>query len=219
MSLLKFVNAIQEGGRLRVSLPDETEVANVEQELEPAILELDARTRLEVPMTAPPLRMAVSVWAARMLHRACQCLVYREVAADAIQAALAQPCPEPLSPAACYSADLLLQHLPEVCSLAKGIAEGDPLVAGLLVLAAEWPLSSVGIRGAVIADIGCFIDDPCLRRLYADRIIQRQDPSRLNDARAREAVREALGMHLELAPAVASALESVGAMEAEVEHE
>jgi hypothetical protein len=101
--------------------------------------------------------------------------------------------------------DLAFQFLPELISLARGIAEQDPLVEGLRTLAAAWPLSSVGVRDLPdYLDVTPFIDEPCLRRLYADRIVERKDLLRLNHPAAREAVREALGEHRYLAKEVAA---------------
>jgi hypothetical protein len=92
--------------------------------------------------------------------------------------------------------------------LARGISEEDPLVTGMLALARTFPLSSVGVSGIDNVNIDAFIAHPSLRRLYADRIIERDDVSRLSHPAAREAVREALGAFPELAPKLAAALES-----------
>jgi len=76
-------------------------------------------------------------------------------------------------------------------------------------IARAWPLSSVGVAGVSDVDVDPFIDHPSLRRLYADRIVERRDASRLGDPRVRAAVREAIGAHDELVPA--SLLESLNA--------
>jgi hypothetical protein len=55
-------------------------------------------------------------------------------------------------------------------------------------------------------ELGSFIGHPALRRIYADRIIAAGDTSRLGDPRVDEVLRADLGMHRELAPAVASGL-------------
>jgi len=55
-------------------------------------------------------------------------------------------------------------------------------------------------------DVGTFIEDAGLRRLYADRIVAAGDVSRLGDARVDEVLRADLGMHRDLAPAIASKL-------------
>src|SRR6185437_12009000 len=107
-------------------------------------------------------------------------------------------------PQTCYSADLAFCFLPDLIKLARGIAEEDPLVTGILALAKNFPLSSVGVAGISDMNIDAFIAHPTLRRLYADRIIEREDHSRLGHPAAREAVREALGAFPELAPKLAA---------------
>jgi hypothetical protein len=113
---------------------------------------------------------------------------------------LAVPCPGNPSPSVCYSADLSLRHLPDLLSLARGIAADDPLVGGMTSLARAWPLSSVGVPGIEGVDASPFLPHPALRQLYVDRIIDRADGSRLADPAVREAVREAVGDFLNLAP-------------------
>ena len=89
-------------------------------------------------------------------------------------------------------------------SLARGISEDDPLVVELLKLCRDWPLSSVGARGVGEVDASAILAEPCLRRLYADRVVERGDASRLQDPRVAEAVREGVGGFPALAPALAS---------------
>jgi hypothetical protein len=201
MSALDFVTALLEGGgRVRVG-PDPLPASD----LAGAAATLDAAVRPTLAFEPPPLSVPAGEWAILVLHRACQALVYREIDGSAVRAGLALACPVPPSPRACYSVDLAFQFLPELTSLARGIAEDDPLVAGLHALAEAWPLSSVGVRGLREGlDVSPFIDDPCLRRLYADRVIERKDLSRLTNPAARDAVRESLGEHRYLAKEVAA---------------
>jgi hypothetical protein len=111
------------------------------------------------------------------------------------------------SPEVCYSTDLALRVLPQLLALARGVALDDPLVIGLNTLAHDWPLSSVGVPEVTNVDESPFIDHPTLRRLYADRIIERRDVSRLTDPRVVAAVREALGAHAaDLAPTLFPAI-------------
>ena len=59
--------------------------------------------------------------------------------------------------------------------------------------AAEWPLSSVGLPNVTPKSIEPIIRHPCLLGIYRDRIIARQDRSRLGDPRVDEAVKQAIG--------------------------
>jgi len=125
-----------------------------------------------------------------------------------IHARLGIACPRPPDPVTCYSVDLLLRYLPDVAAMAHGIAEDDPLVESLRELGRQWPLSSVGMPELGTVDPGAFVDDPSLRALYVDRILERRDTSRLDHPAVRAAVQAALGLHHELAPEIISALET-----------
>jgi len=198
LSVARFFRELHEGGDVIVG-PFAVEKRNAtahDDELEAAIESVDQAWRAELPMKPPPLVMPAAVWAVRMMYRACQLLVDRDVEPQRVATAFAEPCPAPTSTAVCYSADLGLRVLPDVITLARETSPDDPL---LTALARQWPLSSVGVSSLKELDVSPFINDPCLRRLYADHIIERNDASRLSDPRAAEAVREALGGHWESA--------------------
>jgi hypothetical protein len=201
VSATGYVQSLLESGRVKVP-PEEA----APTDLEAAVAELDRATRPDMAYDAPALSVPVAVWALALLHRASQALVFREIEAEAVRQALATPCPQPPSPSVCYSADLALRYLPDLSSLASGIAPDDPLVAGLITLGRAWPLSSVGITGLDDVDPSAFIDDPSLRQLYVDRIIERGDAARLSHPVVRSAVREAVGAFPDLAPKLAAAL-------------
>jgi MoxR-vWA-beta-propeller ternary system protein len=203
MSALLFVDALLENGRVRVSAS-----RSAPADLDAAVAALDQEVRPELAFDGPPpLDVPVAGWALTILYRSCQSLVYRDIDADAVRDALSQPCPaRKVSAAECYAADLAFRYLPDLLSLARGVAADDPLVTGLTELARQWPLSSVGVKELGEVDVSGFIGHPSLRQLYVDRIIDRQDTARLADARVREAAREALGAFPELAPRVAAAL-------------
>jgi len=202
LSIEAFIHALQESGHVVVA-PD---VPSDRAAAEASLRALDAQCRQDLPHEAPALSMPAALWAAGMMYRACQFLAYREIEPAVIQKDLADPCPEPLSPAVCYSVDLTMRVLPEVLALARGLSDDDPLIIELTKLAQGWPLSSVGIAKVGDVQIDAFIDDPCLRQLYVDRSIQRGDVSRLNDPRVASAAREALGAYHDLAPSIAKAL-------------
>jgi hypothetical protein len=206
MPLTAFILAIAEGGAVTVP-PPAPEQPDDPRQLTSAIQQIDAAARLDIAGAAPDLAPGVTAWAARMLYRACQFQVYRDVDADDVRRGLAMPCPAKPSPSVCYSADLALRHLPDVWSLARGIAREDPLVEALVAIARAWPLSSVGIPDLGKVDVSAFIHHPALRRLYADRIIARGDSSRLDHSAVIDAVKEATGAFPEIAPALAKHLE------------
>ncbi len=206
--MLRFLNGLIVDGRVRVSAVevDDDDSAAVER----SVRAVDAVARAESAGDAPPLSVAAATWALRLVEAGCRFLVYRAYDADAIAAALSHPCPEPAGPAACYSADLFLRHLPDLVRLARGLAADEPLVARLMAVARQWPLSSVGLPVPADAalDVRSFAGHPALLQLYVDRVLARGDAGRLASSTVRRAVRRALGGHAgDLAPALAAALD------------
>ena len=208
MSLSKFLRELQENGRVHVAVsPDRSNAALKEFEAE--LIALDALARQDLAYDPPPFLLAPAAWAAMTLYQGCQFLIYRDVNADVVAKALARPCPEPPNPSVCYSVDLTFRYLPDLIALARGIAEGDPLVDGLMTLAAAWPLSSVGVKNLNAGAVTAFISNQSLRRLYADRIMERRDASRLDNVRTLDAVRVGLGAFPELCPELAGSVQPV----------
>jgi hypothetical protein len=171
----------------------------------------DTQHRAELAFDAPPLSLPAAEWAALRLYRGCQALVCRDMPPQDMHRFLAVPCPEPRSPSADYSVDLVFRFLPDLIHLARRVAQNDPLIAELLALAKAWPLSSVGIEGVGDVNPEPFLQNPSLRQLYADRILATGDTSRLHHEVVRSAVRIALGAFPDLAPAVHAALTSPAA--------
>ena len=203
MSAVVFIYDLLDSGRVRVEL-----WGTVPDDMAAAVRYLDEAARLELPGRTPELRLAAATWALSLVYRAAQALIYREVDEQAVREALSMPCPSLPEADVCYSVDLAFRTLPDLISLARGLADDDPLVSELLALAKRWPLSSVGVKGLDAVDVRAFIGDRCLRRLYADRIIERCDAMRLDHPLVRQAVREALGAYPELAPnPIAAALQ------------
>lgn len=201
MSAFSFVKELTASGHVRVDSRLEAP-----HDLDAAVAELDRLARVQLADGAPAVHLPTARWALLMVYRACQALVYRDIDANAVRDVFSHACPVRPSPEVCYSVDLSLRYLPDLLRLARGIAQQDPLVEGLNALAAAWPLSSVGVAGLPELDEKPFIGHPGLLRLYADRIIERKDASRLKHPLVRDAVREALGAFDELSPQIATAV-------------
>lgn len=208
MPLHDFLEDLLETGQVRVSAEGEPLAEELER-VEELLRTHDERARLELPPGVPPLAMAAAAWAASTLYWGCRLLTFRDLPAAEVGRVLARPCPGPHDASAAYSVDLSLRSLPDLLRLARGIAAEDPLVVGLTGLAADWPLSAVGAPGVAIGDLSVVVGDPCLLALYADRILETGDVGRLGHPAVDRAVAARLGAHPELAPTVASALETV----------
>jgi hypothetical protein len=172
---------------------------------------MDRLARLEAPSSPPELDLEVAVWAAEMLYRGCQFLVFREVDAPVVESTLKTPCPRPPSPAAYWSADLTLRYLPDLLDLAKGLSPQDPLVISLTELGSRFPLSCAGPadQDTDPSALDLLCSHPCLRRMLGDRVIARKMTGMLKHAKVREAVHEALGIYPDLAPAMADAIRNL----------
>jgi hypothetical protein len=193
-----YLTYLLDTGRVRAASSGADAAAAV-AELPAAIQAADAVARLELPGTPPALSMPAAVWAATLFYHACRFLVYRDIGPDVVSTTMAARCPESPSPSVVYSVDLTFRYLPDLTALARGIAEDDPLVESLYALARAWPMSSVGIPLATTVDISAFIQDNCLRTLYCDRILLRKDQSRMKHPTIEQAMKEAIGLHPELA--------------------
>ncbi len=197
------LRSLLEEGRATVSTnapsPDDSDAL-------PLLRELHVAAREALALVLPPFSAESALWAARLWYQLCRFVVCRDLGEDEIQAACGMPCPERRAPATDWSADLTLRHLPRLFHLARHLSNADPLLESIRTVSAAWPLSSVGIPDLKDLNLDSFINDAALRRLYCDRILACGDVSRLGDARVDDALRADLGLHRDLAPALAPML-------------
>ena len=146
----------------------------------------------EMHFTAPEFLPEAALWAARYLYTTIQLTVLRDLDEVAIKQHLTN-FPGPVTPAAVYSADLTFRYLPDLLSLAKGLAPGDLLVSHLRETLRQWPFSSVGTVMTDAVDPRMLLGHPSLRQAYVDRIVQHRDVQRLSDEAVRAQVEAALG--------------------------
>jgi len=200
MSAARFLADLFESGRVLVAAEVLTELdTDVD-----AVLESAQRIAAENLAGAPPqFSLPVARWAALLLYRTCQFVVCRDIGAEKIEGILQEKCPAPHSPETDYSADLAFQYLPDVIGMTRAVASGDPLVQQLLTVAREWPLSSVGVPGVGAVEVESFIGHFGLRQLYVDRIIARQDVTRLGNPLVDTSLRETLGAFPDLCKPIA----------------
>jgi len=205
MLLFEFLQALLTEGRVRVDpcLDQSGRPRDLTAEAADAefvLRQFEAEARLELAGDPPELESKSLVWAAVQVSRACSVLAFRDVSAEAVATLLSDPCPVPISNSVTYSVDLTFRFLPDLVRIAQAASSEDPATVSLRRLASEWPLSSVGISGIELNQPPTFLDHPCLRQLYVDRILARRDGTRLRDPVTRDAVRTALGRHVDLVP-------------------
>ncbi len=165
----EFLHALFESGHVSVA---SQLVAEDREEIAALVRDFDRVARLNLAGSAPELDLEVGKWAAKLLYRVSQLVVLRNIEAEEVAAAFREGCPSVRSPATDYSADLFLRYLPDVHAIARRLAADDPLVEQLEKLAADWPLSSVGIKDLSRGSTETFIRDASLRQLYVDRIVE-----------------------------------------------
>lgn len=207
MGIRTFLEDLFDTGHVRVAA--DAPLSDDLREADAALRAAEEIVRLDLPGDPPPFDVAAARWAACVMYRACQVLADRPAGLAPLDAAIRRPAPDAANPAAHYSVDLTLRYLPDLIGLAGRTGDEDSFVARLRDLAAEWPLSGVGVDGIDVRNLGAITGDPSLLQLYADRVIARRDRSRLADERARDAVRRSLGLFPELAPDLAGALDSI----------
>lgn len=201
--LALFMRALAKDGRAAVT-PRPSNIDDADAL--PLLQELDGFARAELALDLPVFSPNAALWAARLFYQLCRFVVCRDIAEEEIKAACNIACHEPRGPETDWSADLTLRHLPNLFRLARHLSNADPLIEQMKKVAARWPLSSVGIGGLENLRIDFFVEHPGLRRLYADRVVDAGDKSRLGDARLDDLLRADLGIHHELAPAIAAHL-------------
>lgn len=215
-SLAEFVTALWETGMVAVSENSTLGTAPEPDDQEEAwsrLLMFAAAEADAFPGPPPSISRVAAEWALLMLRRACGLLVHRQANPELIRTTLDTPCPEKKSPIVCWSVDLSFRHLPELARLVAAAWPEDPLLAVLLEWGREWQLSSVGMSwgsdqaNSASFDLDPWWEDAGLRRVYIDRVLSREDRSRLTDLRVATAVRTALGDHPELSPRITTWLE------------
>jgi hypothetical protein len=203
-----FLRQLFENGRVTVPFAGQPFEPAVECEAEARAF--DRSARLEFPPGLPEFALHVAMWAAERLGEIARLIVVRAAGPDEFAPAFSVPCPAAPSQATDYSADLFLRHLPALWTFTGRLSPGDPLLPEIVRFAAAWPLSSVGMKLAAPPDAGRvagFAENSALLRVYADRILATEDISRLGVPAVDRAVRDALGAHPELCPAIARALD------------
>lgn len=201
MRLSEFISALPGNGR--VIFETVTLTVGPEDEAD-AVLELerlDQRRRIEMAFEAPAMNLEPAYWSMLRMYQAAQLSVFRDVPEDDVRAALQVPCPGAAGAVRSYSTDLGLRWLPKLHQQAKRLSPNDPLTSCLEQLAVSFPLSSIGMSlGQELPpdELDFVWENPSLRTLYVERVIDTKDAARLRDSRVRLAVTDAVANRKEL---------------------
>ena len=146
----------------------------------------------ELTGPVPAFQPEAAVWAAIFLYRAVQLTMLRNLGEDVVNGLLT-PFNGTVSPETILSVDVSFRYLPNLLTLAKGLAPEDALVKQIQAAAIQWPFSSVGMKVEGNMDVAMILNDACLRRAYIDRIIEARDKNRCDNVLVNEYIKEALG--------------------------
>ena len=205
--VLDFVKQLYTTGRVRLPSSEPSSLAELHAALQ-WLGESESNWREHLPRLPPPLEKEALQWSVQNLYRAAQLAVFRHLGPHEVERLKENPSPDRQSPSAVYSVDLVFRFLPDLTRIVAGMNAEDPLVEILRDWACRWPLSSVGMPEVREIDIEPILHDACLRGVYADRILETEDTSRLSDPRVLELIRGVLGAYPELSPGVSEYLQS-----------
>lgn len=205
MSLTSFLEELFETGRVTVQDEEDWEPDDLRSATQ-LLKSAEQVWRTTLAFDAPVPHAPAMLWAAQSVYRAAQWIALRNYDERSMER---KSPPAPFSfdedPSVVYSVDLCLRFLPDLVRLATSPMEGDPLIATLRQWARDWPLSSIGVADldrCSESALRLIFSHPALRTLYIDRVIQREDHSRLANDRVADGVRDTMGLHGALAPAL-----------------
>ena len=195
MKLNFFLTELFDTGKVTVGTEIET-VTQVEQQATLLILhKYYAEDTLNMPAIPPDFDSKAALWAAEFVYRTLHLTILRHIDAKTVEQLLTDFEGE-TTPETLYAVDLSFRYLPELFTLAKGLAPSDNLVSLLKTRLQRWCFSAVGLdleteNKAKTTDI--IFNHLSLRTAYIDRIIQKKDLKRALSEPECEWVKAALG--------------------------
>ena len=158
------------------------------------LLQCYQEEQLNYPYKAPAFDPNAAIWGALLVYYAAQAILNRQATLEEITPLFAAYTGTKTT-AAILSVDLSLRFLPNLLEKLKTINPDDGLILLLEQQLAQWPYSAIGYTIAAPALPAQKIQNPCLRQLYADRIIAKKATQFLPIPWVQQAVRASLGAH------------------------
>jgi hypothetical protein len=146
------------------------------------------------PGGAPKFDADAGLWGARTVYIAAQLILYRENQEKDLSLLLPDHHSPPTA-AGMLSADLCLRFLPQMIMQLKNIDSEDALLEVLERKLVPWHYSAVTHPLTIEALDFSFVDDPCLRQLYAERIIDNRKLSLALHPAFRDYISAQLGLY------------------------
>jgi hypothetical protein len=192
MQLTFFIHDLLKSGQVTVARQLKPFTDEDIQQTEKLLKQHYAGDKLELPLEAPEFSPEAALWAAKYLYHAIQFVMIRDLGEEEVKKHLTS-FEGQITPNAVYAADLLLRYLPDLLSLAKGLAPDDILVTCLKQTLAKWPFSSTGLPGIEADNEEVILAHPSLKYAYIDRIIICKDTKRASKAQIAGLIEEVLG--------------------------
>jgi len=209
--LTEFLKQLLETGRCKAPYGQlELCAASEISQAKSILTDFEADYRSSLPFSPPDFIAAEATVASVNLYYACQFMLKREIeeakmeqffASEACHFSQATRTAE-LN----YSTDVVLRFLPDLFRLAQAKSKQDALLVHLRRWGKSWPLSSIGMGDDLFVDnhiqkldLAVIEQSEFLARLYLDRILQRQDESRILEPWVRRRLQAELGLYPKLA--------------------
>lgn len=147
------------------------------------------------PYTAPQFDDDTALWAAKMVYKVSQLLLFRDLEIDKIEEII-YLITKPLTPSSVLSADICLRFLPALMEKYREIDPSDEVIPILNNILMRFQYSDIG-RGTNMNDItqSLLKDNKCLNQLFTDRIIKKADIGMALQSGLKENIQASLGMY------------------------
>src|SRR6056297_1015451 len=162
------------------------------------LLDCEAILRQSAPGTPPALDPEAALWGLQVFCWAGQMVFDRHETRTTLPDHLSRQGPSGQHAADHWSVDIVLRFWPDLCNRARQIAGTDPLHETLAGGAAEWPLAAVGMDVDIPTDrLQTVLAAPTLRRIFVDRVVERQDARLAANREVRMILNDDAGAHAE----------------------
>lgn len=151
------------------------------------LLGIEQNYREHLGLELPTFRPDDALWSAKIFYQFARFYTYAELK-NLDVSEFRPPESEPVEPETIYSVDIVLRFLPDLIQLFNSTEADQNTMRLMSELARIWPLSSVGCQEIESVDSQHVLNHPGLRIMYLDRIIARNDQTRMKDKLVKQAL-------------------------------
>ncbi len=210
MPVANLIQQLFDDGRLVLETdqrPGEVEI----QRAVDAVVEFEKEYRESLAPDPPEVDRDAVAWSVELFYLIAQQIAYQHLDQEKFEFHFGPP--RVVNSQSSYSVDLVFRFLPDILRLSRASDANALLTESLLKLAADWPLSSVGIALSAEPEIQPILNCRSLRIFYVDRIIEKGDIARLSHSEIRSDVQAAIGANPQLSPKISEFLTTANSNE------